>query len=292
MNPTQPLATIPQQSEPLSFIRSRIRNGVRNYAVFYGHGHINELRQFDVMVVDPRAYSAAERAQLKARIKGGEAGQRPILIGYLTCSEVLPNDPILQQVEEADYYRVNGVPLRVPGSNAYVMDLRQTHWRQLLLNQVQQMLFDGFDGVFLDTLAIGEDPQFPPAVGQGFLESAGLFVSGIRGNWPNNIIVQNWGIHQLKNYTLSNLDVICWENFQVQFVETDQWSKNRLAELIQIRNTGFPIWTLYNMTEAQADDAAYQAQMYKYSRSYRFIPYCALPNYTAGVNVGPLQAGL
>ncbi|HNG92800.1 MAG TPA: hypothetical protein PLB32_08390 [Acidobacteriota bacterium] len=275
-------------SPPVQLTARQQLKQIRNYVLYYGSGRVTDLRRFETIVIEPRNYTATQVTALKAPVNG----KRPLLVGYLTCAEVLPNDPILKQAFPQDYYRVNGVPVRIPGSNAYLMDLRQSHWRTLLINQMQKLISSGYDGVFLDTLNIGDEPPYAGTpTGEGFLQSAGFLTRDMRTRYPNNLILQNWGINRLKTFTAGYLDAICWENFQVQYIETDAWSQARLAELTALQGGGLSVMTLYQLTSAQITDTAYQSRMYQVSRSYNFLPYCALPGYSSGVNLLPLQNG-
>ncbi len=276
-------------------VRTVFRERVRNYALYYGRGLIADLRRFDAAIVEPTAFTALERAQLLARRKKDRSSgntPRPILIAYLSCSEALPFDPILRQALPDDYFRLNGQPVRIPGSNAFVMDLRQAHWRQLLGESMRRLIADGYDGVFLDTLAIGEDPKYAGAVGEGFLAAAGTLVRDLREQHPDAVLVQNWCIHYLKERTAAHLDGICWENFQPALVDSDAWTRNRFAELQELRRSGLAVLTLYELKANEITDLNFQGRFYRTSRDARFVPYCALPGYTAGVNLRPLQAGL
>jgi len=235
---------------------------VKNLVVYFGGtGHLKQLSKFDLIMIDPDAYTAKDVLALKARGK--------IVIGYLS-------------VGEAENYRwffsrVNPEWIRKENPNwpgNFYVDVNQPGWHRLLLNTVIPAILEkGFDGLYLDTVDTAGPYNFPE-MEPGMV----TLIKEIRKTFPGEILIAanaNFIIEKIS----SSLDALAVEDLFSHYDHEENFYKKTarsvreplIRELLSIRKKyKLPIFTI---DYAGPTDRSLIKYAYRSSSSYGFIPY-------------------
>ncbi|MGE5483750.1 MAG: hypothetical protein ACM3X4_01890 [Ignavibacteriales bacterium] len=210
--------------------RARFR-AAHNYVVYYGDGRLDDLAQFDVAILESSAYAAGEVEDLSQR------GCLPI--SYLSVLESSDHLPYHQFAACRDFLTLSGSRVLIPEFDTWVMDIREPHWREVLLTAAGDMLErKRFSGLFLDTVSRVEDPSFPASLSLDLAAGVLEFVSTLRRNYPGAVLIQNLGLERLVRHTAPLLDGVCWEGFGSLPCHDSRewrWMLNKIRELKQLR---------------------------------------------------------
>ncbi len=183
--------------------RSERWQAARSLVVYYGSGRADQLRQYDVAIVEPAGQSAAVRGMK-------DAGT--IVLGYLSVME-MPSGAAEQAVVTTDDYLYHqGSPVVNHEYGGSLMDLRSPRWRRLVLRRASAILAQGYDGLFLDTIADIEYPCWGWELRVGLIGAAAEMVERLRRAHGDCLLVQNNGAQQLIGQTYRYLDGVCLEN--------------------------------------------------------------------------------
>ena len=104
-----------------------------NYALYYGYGKMEELSQFDLIIVEPSGFTIPEFKRLKNNNK--------VIFTYLSLFEVHPMDNIFQDLTKDDLLFVDGEPLKNYDFGTYLVNLQSKKWMDHLLKNVKHLLF-------------------------------------------------------------------------------------------------------------------------------------------------------
>ncbi|MGP7819546.1 endo alpha-1,4 polygalactosaminidase [Niallia sp. 01092] len=227
---------------------------VANFKIYYGEATeqaIKELSSYDLVVIEPYAFSKKQIKQLRSN--------NTKVFGYLSVMEL--EAAHIPQVKESDYFYYGNQKWEIPQWNTYIMDLSKAHYRNILLKKVKnQIVQKGMDGVFLDTVGDIDDYFYDkPKEQKKFRTSYNTLLNSIKSTNPNLLLIQNWGFNTLKSTSIKKVDAILWEDFNREIVSEDQWSQNWISYFKQQIN-------LTTFTVAPNKDSA------KYSTENGFIP--------------------
>ena len=174
---------------------------VGDFAVYYGTGGEQVLSRYDLAVVEPAGRGPQEIASLKSG--GGLA------LAYLS---VLERAGTRGEPAPAGVLAGDGRPVFNEQFGNWVLDPRDEGVRRRVLELAAYLLSQGYDGLFLDTLADLEDFALPPALrGECVLAAARLVADLAKSR--RCVLVQNRGFHQVLPVTARHLDGVCWEDF-------------------------------------------------------------------------------
>jgi len=165
-----------------------------NYCCYYGRGQLDLLCRFDLLILQPLAYSPGELAWLRAR------GAR--ILAYLSVGEEPNGSDVASQLALRS---PSGAPCANPCWPTSIIDVRRPEWSSLLLDQRIPLLRSEFDGLFLDTL--DAHVRYPE-----LQESMTALVWRIRGAWPSAVLLANRGFHLLDSIAPA-LDGVVFEAF-------------------------------------------------------------------------------
>ena len=196
----------------------------KNYALYYGYGKMDELSNFDLMIVESKGYTRAEFGQLKESKK--------VLFTYLSLFEVASTDPVFQELNEDDFLSVDGVPIRNEMFGTYMVNLRSKRWMEHLLRNIHHQLVElKADGLFLDTIGDLEDPLIPKPVKKEQLEAAINFLHVFKLLYPTHLLIQNNGLETVCMETAPYIDGICWENPPFSLDDSKEWNEQIVQRL-------------------------------------------------------------
>jgi uncharacterized protein (TIGR01370 family) len=229
---------------------------IRDYVVYYGSGELDSLSRFDLAIIDPSTLSSDDIAVLR--------GRGALVVGYLSVGEIAAGDPWL----------VDGTVPRewILGRNrnwgSLFVDASREGWQRLMREEMGDLIDQGFDGVFLDTVdtAIDVAPETKDGMEQ--------LIRGLREAYPDALIVQNRGF-AIAEDVADAIDAVMFEDLstsydfdRAEYVRVDNSGEaNHMVELHE--RTGLPILAL---DYADAGDSATANRAVRIARSYGFVP--------------------
>ena len=200
----------------------------RNYCVFYGSSRVEQLSQYELVILEPLGHSAEEIKQLK------DSGT--LVVAYLSVMEVPRESEQCNLLDEDDFLKANNQFLMNSAYDTYLVDIRSKKWNAILEQTISQLINNsGYDGIFLDTIGDAEWDEIPIESRYSILWAAVNFVQRTRARFDENILIQNNGLGILCEYTSPYIDGICWENPKFTGREDCRWSKAVVKRLQGLR---------------------------------------------------------
>ncbi|KOS63200.1 endo alpha-1,4 polygalactosaminidase [Lysinibacillus agricola] len=188
-----------------------------------------EMAKMDLVIVEP---IEMQQKYIEHAQKNGT-----LIYGYINAMEADKwNSELYSQLNEEDFYKdEHGEKMYFSEWDSYLMDMTSKHYQELLLKEIQkQIVQKGLDGVFLDT--VGNINSYLPENEQATQNEAMLsFIKKIKQQYNGLSVAQNWGFQTLADYTAPYIDFIMWENFSYDVVGEDEWSLDRMQQLVKIR---------------------------------------------------------
>jgi polysaccharide biosynthesis protein PelA len=158
-------------------VRQRIRQA-RSYAIYYGFDRVEQLWQYDAVVLHPGAHSKEALHSLKEL--------HTVALAYLSMGEDAQTDKSDQQ----PWWKTSfgGQPQRNLEFGSYLVDPAHPDWQAQVLENATNSLDMGFQGLFLDTLDSSDETDQ--------LALAKLIIK-LRARFPNIALVVNRGFRVL-----------------------------------------------------------------------------------------------
>lgn len=254
----------------------------KNYALFYGADRSSELSNFDVAIVEPLGQN---NESLEILHKAGT-----LVLAYLSVMEVHQNSNDFHLVDENDFLRIDGTPLKNKTYGTYILNPAAKTWSRLLYHNAGKLLLhNGYDGLFLDTIDAAELSGLPPGTRKMLVHSIVEYIRQLRKLDDDFIIVQNNGVERVCLHTSSLIDGICWENPPFAGKESELWVRRVLKRLETLKNEN-PLHILLLLEEPE--DRSKNAIGYfldnietarKIADNKSFLLYRAPSKYTGGV---------
>lgn len=193
---------------------------------------LEKMKKKDMVIIEPveMATSYIQEAQQSGTI----------IYGYINAMEADKwNKELIKQFnEEAFFHGKNGKRKYIPEWDAYLMDISNQHYQDVLLKEIKKRIVDKeLNGVFLDTVGSIEDYHSTnPDVMKKQQESMKGFMQRIKKHFPNLSIAQNWGFDTLEDYTAPYVDFIMWEDFSADHIVKDDWYDEKITQLKRVRD--------------------------------------------------------
>ncbi len=202
---------------------------------------LSKMKQQDLVIVEP---VVMERKYITEAQESGT-----LVYGYINSMEAdkWNSELIARFKEEAFFHNKNGDRHYIPKWDAYLMDISNRHYQDVLLNEIQRRVINaGLDGVFLDTVGSIEDYHHgDDKVLKQQQKGMELFMKRIKERFPDLSIAQNWGFETLSDYTAPYVDFVMWEQFDYSKISVDSWSQNMIEVLKKIRKQyGIQVMTI------------------------------------------------
>ncbi|TQR11847.1 hypothetical protein [Psychrobacillus lasiicapitis] len=189
----------------------------KNYALYYGYGKMKELSSFDLIIVEPKAYTIPQFQELKYTNK--------VILTYLSLLEVHPTDSVFQDLTKEDLLIVDGEPLKNNEFGTYLVNLKSKKWMEHLLKNIQHHLEEiEADGLFLDTIGDIESQALPPNMQSIQLKAIVNFLHILKMLYPNHLLIQNNGLNTVVLETAPYIDGIFWENPPFTIEKSKEWT--------------------------------------------------------------------
>lgn len=158
-------------------MRQRIRQA-RSYAIYYGFDRVEQLWQYDVVVLHPGAHSR-EALQSLSEL-------HTVALAYLSMGE----DANMVKSDQQPWWKTapNGQVQQNLEFGSYIVDPAHPDWQAQVLENARKSLEMGFQGLFLDTLDSSDEADQ--------LALAQLIIK-LRAKFPKIALVLNRGFRVL-----------------------------------------------------------------------------------------------
>nr|WP_277753212.1 endo alpha-1,4 polygalactosaminidase [Metabacillus mangrovi] len=178
---------------------------------------MKQLSKYQMVIIEPVFYSAEQISLIQ------ENGT--LVYGYVNSMEAdLWNKDLYSRFDDGDFYKRNGERIYIEEWNSYLMDMKSSHFREVLLDETEkQIVQKGLDGVFLDTVG-NIDDRFSEDRDERTAQQDGLILLLKQLQKKEVSIIQNWGLETVQR-TAPYIDGLMWENFEYKEISSDDWSK-------------------------------------------------------------------
>lgn len=212
-------------------MNNKLKN-VKSFAVYYGYNNEDYLKSFDLLVLEPKGHTKEGIMALK------KIGKK--VVAYISISEIEVSDSDFILLDDDDLFEINGEKLYNSNYKTFQMDIRKEKVKNILLHRAYKLIEDGYDGFFLDTIGNFEYYNIYQGIFDEFLNSATQFVSDIRKNFENALIIQNNGLLHLCDNTAKYIDGLCFENPPYKTHKNKAWS-NSIFDKLNLLNKNYNI---------------------------------------------------
>lgn len=238
------------------------------WAVYYDDKlHPEELQPYNVLVLDSQYHPTLTPL----------TGEHRMLLGYLSLGEV--------ESHRAHFEQMRPLHLKEnkhwPGS--YYLDVRDPRWAQLVLEElIPQILSQGFDGLFIDTMdnpaALERDD---PVTYAGMTKAAADLMRAIRMHYPEAKVMLNRG-YELIPLIGNHIDMVLGECVYADYnFETKVYSKvepslyKQQVDILTNAKSTFPHLDIFTLDYWDPADTEGIVDIYKTQRANGFRPYVA-----------------
>ena len=239
------------------------------WAVYYADRESSAAFQpYDLLVLDARYHPSL--APLRA------AGK--MLYGYVSLGEIERRHPL--------YSRARAERLLL-GENpnwkgSYFVDLRESRWHTIVLEElIPQVLNQGFQGLFLDTLDDAEYLEDTKPYRPGMRSAAIRLVNAIRARYPNAPLLLNRAydlLDSLAPLLAGHLSESCYSNYDAVAkryrLVTDPGTTALLQKALAVK-ANYPALRLLSLDYWDPADGQGMARIYAAQRTLGFDPYVA-----------------
>ncbi|WP_345240538.1 endo alpha-1,4 polygalactosaminidase [Pontibacillus salipaludis] len=212
---------------------SPIFEDVTSYQIYYDPVTTKiekDMRRYDLVILEPREVTKEQVSRIQ--------NSGTMVLGYVNVMEADEwNVEVMKQLQEEDFFYRNGEKVFFPEWNSYLMDLTSSHYQSVLRTDLKAQVIDkGFDGIFFDTVGDIDDQHSQNSTVLTAQRNAYVeLLKFVRHEYGQIPIIQNWGFDTLKTTSAPYVDGVMWEGFQYSAVACDEWSQNRIADLIRLR---------------------------------------------------------
>jgi hypothetical protein len=212
---------------------------VKDYTLYYGaptEQAIIHLKSKDLIIIEPQLFSKVQIQDIQS--------MGTIVIGYISVMESPAwNQLRVKKLLPSDYLSKQGERIHFKQWDSYLMDLRQLHYRQLLLSEINTSISDkGLDGMFLDTVGDIDDWIQDTATQIQTREAYRSFLQEVSDQYPELSMIQNRGFDTL-DYALPYIDGLLWEDWRANWKE-DAWMKTRVDRLRKEQKKGLTVFSI------------------------------------------------
>ncbi len=245
-----------------------LKRDLKTWLCYYGLDAAPEdYASFDLVIFDSTFHPPLVRRE----------GGGPVLLGYLSVAEVLEEGPFWSRVEGRD------ILIRKKDFwNSWVLDVRDSAWQNTLVREaVPEILEQGFDGVFLDTLdsALGLELWSGETGYRGTAEALVRLIQAIRRTVPDALIAVNRGLPVLAD-TAQWVDALVLEGLSLVYegpgagyVPVDPDHQSRLLSQLETGLEDRPELPVLTLDYAPEDRPDLAKRAIAFAREKGFVPY-------------------
>ncbi len=233
------------------------------FACYYGLDRLEQLAEYDLVIVQAELYTAADLLALRER------GTLPF--GYLSLSQVADTDTTAPwALREA----TTGAVVRNQRWQTVLVDCRAPAWQRLVIEeQIPRLVGHGIYGLFLDTVDV--DARFAET-----WSGVAQLLRRIRWEHPELALLANRGFSVL-DAVAETVDGVVFESFSTYYDEAGyaawtgadlQWTEQAAIRLQEKLGTR-PILTI---DYAPPDDTTLRSYAERRAQVYGFIPFVSV----------------
>lgn len=240
---------------------------IKTWLCYYGDRHdAKTYARFDLVVLDGYQHPPLLKV----------SGKRPLFLGYLSVGEVGVGSPLWSVASDQPY-----LVKQNKFWNSWVVDVRDSSWQQVVFENADRILSQGFDGLFLDTM----DSSLSLLQGdgartyQGTTEALQHMVDSLRAKHPAKYIAVNRGLPSLPSLAPA-IDLVLIEGLYSSFagaeqgyVKVDQQTRDILLAQVEEGVNVNPSLTVLTLDYADSTQVDLAQEAIAFSRSKGFIPY-------------------
>ncbi len=249
-------------------------------ATLYGAEPIETWVCYYGKVFGPRVYGQFDLAVLDSRHHpplGRTRTGRPILLGYVSIGEIHEESPGWSEARGQPY-----LVRKNPLWDSWIVDIRDAGWQRILFDTVfPQVMSEGFDGFFLDTidssLHLAEGEQ--KSSFEGTREALCHILETLSSRYPGKPIAVNRGLPLLPAIA-PHIDFVVVEDLYSYYagrdrgyVKVDEKTRNTLLSQVQEGLHANPKLTVLTLDYAGEGDRSLAMEAISFSRKHGFIPY-------------------
>lgn len=230
------------------------------FACYYGFDRLEQLAEYDLVIVQADNYTAADLLALQER------GTLPF--GYLSLSEVADTETTAPwALREA----TTGAVVRNQRWQTVLVDCRSAAWQRFVIEEcIPELVRRGIYGLFLDTVDVdGRFAETWPGVAQ--------LLRRIRWEYPDLALLSNRGFSVLEAVA-ETVDGVVFESFSTYYDEAGyaawtgadlQWTEQAAVRLQSVLGKR-PILTI---DYAPPDDETLRLYAERRAQTYGFTPF-------------------
>lgn len=241
-----------------------------SWVVFYGEkAPFAQLRTYSLLVFDADHHPSVEIFEDK----------KALVLGYLSMGEVEEMRSHFSSV------RSEGLLLDANPNwkESYFVDVRDPRFAQRVIEElIPQVLFQRFDGIFIDTLDNAEYLEdLDPVKYQGMRLAAIRLVQAIRLNYPQIKIMLNRGfalLPELANYVDMLLGESIYTTYDFEkkkYVRAPQAEYEMSVKIMHEAKVRNPKLKLYSLDYWDPEDVKTIREIYRVQRAQGLNPYVA-----------------
>ena len=244
---------------------------IKSWAVYYDSKlPAEDFASFDVVVFDRRYHPPLK--PLKHKVT---------LLAYVSAGEMHGDSPRVAELRKEGAVLADNKQWK-----SHVMDLTSARWRSVVMDEVDDALKQGFDGVMLDTLDSTLDvaQKQDPKLGAATEAAAVQLIRDIRARHPHIRLMLNRGLKLLPDVS-GQLDFILAESILAETNVSSGQSKlfppntyRQVAGLLQDAQVRSPQLKIVTLDYWDPDDVQGIRQLYAIQRAHGFVPYVATPD--------------
>jgi endo-alpha-1,4-polygalactosaminidase (GH114 family) len=222
---------------------------IKTFTIFYSkpdRQNLEKLAKNNAVIIEPTAFTTEQVELLKkSDVK---------CFGYVSLMQLENwNEELKTHISLSDYATLNREKIYLKDWDTYVMDLRESHYREALLWKVKNYIADqGLDGVFFDTVDdldyyFRDNGEVQNKLRDGYVS----LLKEIKEEYPDMLIIQNRGFGTVKASSRNYIDGMLWEGFDSKDIKESEWAKNWLSYFKKEQRLGrVQVWTVVTDEES------------------------------------------
>ncbi|WP_164472595.1 endo alpha-1,4 polygalactosaminidase [Cohnella candidum] len=222
-------------------------------------GLYRALSSFDLVIVEANHHAPEALQGLK------ENGT--IVIGYLSVMESPRwNRDRWNLLLPEDFMKVGGQSQYLEQWDAFIMDIRQPHFRSVLLNEAAELIHGKHcDGIFLDTVDDIDTFAFNAGLYDELVVSFGHWMAQCKEALPSSILIQNRGFGSISK-SAPFLDGFLWEDWSGEW-KSNPWMRKQMKKIQSLIDHGITVFTVSESALSQHRSEAENAGFVHLTRS-------------------------
>lgn len=214
-------------------------NAIENYMIYYGepnHSIYEQLAKYDLVIIEPQLHMREKIDWLKS--------MGTVVIGYLSIVESPQwNQRRFQNLVMYDFLWINGQKIYLHEWDAFIMDLRQLSYRDLLFDEAKSIIKDkGCSGLLLDTLDDIDNLNLGNAIQREFQIAYEQWLQVFHRSIPDAILIQNRGFHTIPSIG-RYLDGILWEDWNGSW-KSNAWIREQIKHVRNAQKNGIRVFSI------------------------------------------------